>query len=166
MRSRYVRGITIRPLRNGDVGTVAAFFSRLGGASRARRFCGAKPRLSGADLALLARVDATHHVLVAYVGDDPSPAGIARLVRDGATGEIAFEVVDHLQGRGIGSLLAHELAADARAAGIARLVATVCGDNEPAVSLLRRLTRSLEVRWQGGEREFVLSLVEPSATTP
>ena len=166
MRSRYVRGITIRPLRNGDVETVAAVFSELGSASRARRFCGAKPKLSDADLALLARVDATHHVLVAYAGDDPAPAGIARLVRDGSTGEIAFEVVDRLQGRGIGSLLAHELAADARAAGITRLVATVCGDNEAAVSVLRRLARSLEVRWQGGEREFVLPLVEPSATTP
>ena len=164
MRTRYIRGITIRPLRNGDVDTVAAVFRRLGGASRARRFCAAKPRLSEADLALLARVDATHHVLVAYVGDDPAPAGIARLVRDGVTGEIAFEVADDLQGRGIGSVLAHELAADARAAGISRLVATVCGDNPPAVSLLRRVARSLDVRWRGGEREFVLSLVEPSAT--
>ena len=161
MRSRYIRGITIRPLRNGDVETVAALFSRLGSVSRARRFCGAKPRLSDADLALLARVDETHHVLVAYVGGDPAPAGIARLVRDGLTGEIAFEVADGLQGRGIGSVLAHELATDARAAGITRLVATVCGDNRPAVSLLRRLTRSLEVRWRGGEREFVLSLAEP-----
>ena len=166
MRSRYVRGITIRPLRNGDVETVAAVFSELGSASRARRFCGAKPKLSDADLALLARVDATHHVLVAYAGEHPAPAGIARLVRDGSTGEIAFEVADRLQGRGIGSVLAYELAADARAAGIARLVATVCGDNGPAVSLLHRLARSLEVRWRGGEREFVLSLVEPSATTP
>jgi ribosomal protein S18 acetylase RimI-like enzyme len=162
MHARFVRGVTIRPLRNGDTRTVAALFERLGSTSRQRRFCGAKPRLSAAELDALARVDETHHVLVAYLDGDVVPAGIVRLVRGGATGEIAFEVADELQGRGIGSLLARELAADARAAGITQLVATVCGDNEPVVSLLRRLTRSLDVRWHGGEREFVVSLVEPS----
>jgi GNAT superfamily N-acetyltransferase len=162
MQARYVRGLTIRPLRNGDTGTIAAVFARLGSASRQRRFCGAKPRLSDDDLAALARVDETHHVLVAYVPGDAAPAGIARLVRDGTTGEIAFEVADTLQGRGIGSVLARELAADARAAGITRLLATVCGDNRPVVSLLGRLAKSLDVRWHEGEREFVLSLVEPA----
>jgi ribosomal protein S18 acetylase RimI-like enzyme len=162
MQARYVRGLTIRPLRNGDTATVAALFARLGSASRQRRFCGAKPRLSDGDLAALARVDESHHVLVAHVHDDPSPVGIARLVRDGATGEIAFEVADALQGRGIGSVLARELAADARAAGITHLVATVCGDNQPVVSLLRRVAQSFDVRRHDGEREFVVSLVEPS----
>ena len=161
MQARHVRGLTIRPLRNGDTETIAAVFARLGSASRQRRFCGAKPRLSDDDLALLARVDETHHVLVAYVPGDPAPAGIARLVRIGGTGEIAFEVADTLQGRGIGSLLARELAADARA-GITQLVATVCGDNRPVVSLLGRLAQSVDVRWNGGEREFVLDLVGPA----
>ena len=164
MQARYVRGLTIRPLRNGDTETISAVFARLGSTSRQRRFCGAKPRLSDDDLAALARVDETHHVLVAYVQGDAAPAGIARLVRDGATGEIALEVADTLQGRGIGSVLAQELAADARAAGITRLVATVCGDNQPVVSLLRRVAHTLDVRWHGGEREFVLSLVEPAAS--
>jgi ribosomal protein S18 acetylase RimI-like enzyme len=166
MQARYVDGLTIRPLGNGDTATVAALFARLGSDSRASRFCGAKPRLSDADLAALARVDETHHVLVAYAGRDAEPAGMARLVRAGGTGEIAFEVADELQGRGIGSVLARELAADARAAGITHLVATVCGDNQPVVSLLRRVARSLDVRWRGGEREFVVSLVEPSPTAP
>ena len=164
MQARYVRGLTIRPLRNGDTETVSAVFARLGSTSRQRRFCGAKPRLSDGDLAALARVDETHHVLVAYVDGASVPAGMARLVRDGATGEIAFEVADELQGQGIGSVLAQELAADARAAGIAQLVATVCGDNRPVVSLLRRVAQSLDVRWHDGEREFVLSLVEPTAS--
>jgi L-amino acid N-acyltransferase YncA len=163
MQSRYVSGLTIRPLRDGDTATVAALFARLGDSSRARRFCGAKPRLSDAELAALARVDANHHVLVAFRDGEHEPAGIARLVRDGAAGEVAFEVADDCQGRGIGSVLARELAADARAAGITELVATVCGDNPPIVSLLRRLAERLDVRWQGGEREFVLSLVEQPA---
>jgi GNAT superfamily N-acetyltransferase len=164
MQSRYVSGLTIRPLRDGDTATVGALFARLGDGSRAQRFCGAKPRLSDAELRALARVDADHHVLVAFRDGEPEPAGIARLVRDGAVGEVAFEVADACQGRGVGSVLARELAADARAAGITELVATVCGDNPPIVSLLRRVTDRLDVRWRGGEREFVLSLVERPAT--
>jgi GNAT superfamily N-acetyltransferase len=158
MHTRYVDGITIRPLRDGDTETVAAVFNRLGNRSRESRFCGAKPRLPEAELTALARVDGDRHVLVAYVDGDPEPAGIARLVRDGASAEIAFEVVDEHQGRGIGSVLADELAAVARASGIRELRATVCGDNPPVVSLLRRLASPLHVSWRGREREFVLAL--------
>ena len=73
MQTRYVDGLTIRPLRNGDTETVAVLFERLGARSRERRFCGAKPRLSDPELARLARVDASHHVLVGYVTAGPSP---------------------------------------------------------------------------------------------
>ena len=158
MPARYIHGVTIRGLRNGDTGTVAALFARLGPSSREKRFCGAKPRLSESELAALARVDENHHVLVGFLDGDPRPVAIARLVRTGTTAEIAFEVADEHQRRGIGSILARELAADARAAGIRELVATVCGDNPPAVSLLRLVADSMHVSWRGREREFVVGL--------
>lgn len=158
MHARYVDGITIRPLRDGDTVTVEDLFDRLGSLSRERRYCGAKPRLADPELAALSRVDADHHVLVAFVDGDPAPVGMARLVRTGRSAEIAFEVADEHQSRGIGSVLARELAADARAAGITELVATVCGDNAAVVSLLRRVAETLQVTWQGREREFVLGL--------
>jgi GNAT superfamily N-acetyltransferase len=158
MHTRYVEGVTIRPLWDGDTLTVAAVFERLGPRSRERRFCGAKPRILDTEFDALARVDADHHVLVAYVDGDVKPVGMARLVRVGDAAEIAFEVADAYQGKGVGSTLAHVLASDARAAGITRLVATVCGDNPPVVSLLRRIACSLHVTWQGGEREFVVGL--------
>ena len=158
MQTRHTDGLTIRLLRNGDTATVSALFERLGPRSRERRFCGAKPRLSADELRLLARVDAEHHVLVGYLDGDPEPVGIARLVRDGKSAEVAFEVADEYQGRGIGTILTRELAADARAARVTELVATVCGDNPPAVSLIARVAHSLRVRWQGGERELVATL--------
>jgi ribosomal protein S18 acetylase RimI-like enzyme len=158
MQSRYVNGLTIRPLRDGDTDTVAALFARLGERSRERRFCGAKPRLSDAELVHLARVDSDHHVLVGYLDGDSEPAGIARLVRSGDSAEIAFAVADDHQNRGVGSVLASELAADARAAGITHLVATVCGDNPRIVALLNRLGSRLDVSWRGREREFVVGL--------
>lgn len=158
MHARFVNGLTIRPLRDGDTDTVSALFARLSDRSRERRFCGAKPRLSDVELRNLARVDRNSHVLVAYVDGDPAPVGIARLVRDGSSAEIAFAVADDHQGRGAGSTLANELAADARAAGITQLTATICGDNPGMVALLRRLGSSLETRWLGREREFVVAL--------
>jgi ribosomal protein S18 acetylase RimI-like enzyme len=157
MQSRYVNGLTIRPLRDGDTKTVAALFARLGERSRERRFCGAKPRLSELELANLARVDRNHHVLVGYVDGDLEPVGIARLVRQETSAEIAFAVADSHQSRGVGSVLADELAADARAAGITHLTATVCGDNPRVVALLKRLG-ALDAVWRGRERELVVGL--------
>jgi ribosomal protein S18 acetylase RimI-like enzyme len=157
MQSRFVDGLTIRALRDGDTETVAALFARLGDRSRERRFCGAKPRLSDLELATLARVDRNRHVLVGYADGDPEPVGIARLVRDGDSAEIAFAVADDHQSRGVGSILASELAADARAAGITQLTATVCGDNPRVIALLDRLG-SLDMSWQGRERALVVGL--------
>ena len=158
MQSRYVDGVVIRPLRAGDRDTVLAVFGRLGPESRRRRFGGAKTQLTASELELLARVDAEHHVLVAYAEGDPRPAGLARLVRDGSTAEVAFEVADEQHGRGIGKALAQALAADARAAGIAELHATVACDNAPALSLLARVSRRLRATWLGAERRVVAAL--------
>jgi ribosomal protein S18 acetylase RimI-like enzyme len=158
MQARYVEGLTIRTLRHDDRKTVAALFARLGDGSRTKRFCGAKPQLTAGELAMLSRVDDDHHVLVGYVDGDPEPAAIARLVRDGDSAEVAFEVADVYQGRRIGTTLARVLAADARAAGIRHLVATVCGENDAMVSLLRRIGHSIRVTWLGRERELVVGL--------
>jgi ribosomal protein S18 acetylase RimI-like enzyme len=158
MHTRYIGGLRIRMLRDGDTDTVGALFARLGPNSREQRFCGAKPRLSDAELTALARVDRDHHVLVGYLDGDAQPAGMARLVRVGAAAEVAFEVADTYQGRGIGSILARELAADARASGIRELVATICGDNRRSVSLLKSIADSLQVSRCGPERTFVIGL--------
>jgi ribosomal protein S18 acetylase RimI-like enzyme len=141
----------VRPLRRGDTATISAMFERLGERSRRTRFNGPKPRLSSADLEQLAAADPNHHVLVAYTRGDARPAAIARLVRDGSTAEIAFEVADELQHRGIGSALTAELIADARAAGITEVTALVASDNPAALALLRRILTVLDVRFEGPE---------------
>ena len=79
-------------------------------------------------------------------------------MRDGATAEIAVTVADCYQGRGLGTTLVRALAADARAAGITRFVATVCGDNPSILAILRKLSGSLELTWHGAEREVVVAL--------
>jgi ribosomal protein S18 acetylase RimI-like enzyme len=158
MHTRFVDGVTVRPLRSGDAATVAALFARLGDDSRRRRFGGAKPRLSERELGVLARVDGSRHALVAYVDGDSRPAGIAHLARDGASAEVACAVADECQGRGVGRVLLDELAALARAAGIRELRATVCGDNPRVVALASRLAGASSGNWDCGELELVLAL--------
>jgi ribosomal protein S18 acetylase RimI-like enzyme len=143
--------LLVRPLRHGDVATVTAMFERLGERSRRARFNGPKPRLSTDELDQLASVDSTRHALVAYVEDDRRPVAIARLVRDGGSAEIAFEVADEYQQRGIGSALTRELIADARAAGLTEITALVSSDNPAAVALLRRILNVLDIRFEGPE---------------
>ncbi len=145
--------VTVRPLANGDTQVVTAVFDRLSDASRARRFHAAKPRLTDREAATLSQVGPTSHVLVAHVGADPLPAGLARLARDRSdpsTAEIAFEVADCYQRAGIGSLLVSMLLADARAAGIRRVDALVELSNRPALNLLQRILDHATSRFEDG----------------
>ena len=147
--------IVVRPLADGDVETVATVFGRLGAESRRRRFNGAKPCLSDAELGELARADATHHALVAHVLGDPRPAALAQLVRTSReTAEIAFVVADEHQHRGIGSALIGLLLDDARAAGIKEITALAGGENRAALALIRRSASILEIRLEGPEQSI------------
>jgi ribosomal protein S18 acetylase RimI-like enzyme len=143
--------ILVRPLRRGDTATVQAVFDRLGEESRRTRFNGPKLRLGAKELRWLATVGPSHHALVAWVDGDPEPVAIARLVRLGESAEIAFEVADAYQARGIGSALARLLVADAHAAGICEVTALVRSDNPAALAVLRRALGRLEVRVEGPE---------------
>jgi len=146
--------VFVRLLDDGDTVAVAALFERLGPESRQQRFLGAKPRLTSRELDSLTRVDADHHVLVAYVDGDERPAAMARIVRNTTNrtdGEIAFEVADPYQGFGIGTELVRLLLADARAAGIVRVDAFVQTSNRAALGLLRRVLGAPMIRVEGAE---------------
>jgi RimJ/RimL family protein N-acetyltransferase len=153
MNAEVIRGITVRPLRGGETGVVQAVFDRLGPRSRQLRFGGAKNVLLPQELEKLARVDGDHYVLVAWL--DGEPVGIARLVRDGSTADVAFAVVDELQGNGIGTVLGQRLAEDARAAGIVTLRATVSAENRASLAVLKRMTSGLKVQCAAGQLEVV-----------
>ena len=157
MHTRVVKprngpALIVRPLRHGDVATVLAVFGRLGERSRRARFNGPKPCLSPAELEQLAAVDSNHHALVGYVEGDPQPVAVAQLARPGRdSAELAFAVADDYQQRGIGSALAAELLADARAAGITQITALAASDNPAALALLRRTANVTDVRFEGPE---------------
>ena len=142
--------LVVRPLRDGDTATVAAVFGRLGAESRRFRFNGPKPCLPDAELRQLARMDGTHHALVAWIEGDSRPVAIAQRARTSrGSAEIAFAVADEHQHRGIGAALAAELVADARLVGITEITALTSPDNPAALALVKRIARVVDISFDG-----------------
>ena len=152
--------ILIRPIEATDMLRLSAALGRLSQETIHRRFLAAKPRLSTAELRYLTEIDGHDHIaLVATLADDPgSIVAVARCVRlrpasarglvtaslAADTAEFAIVVGDPVQGRGLGSLLARELAATARSAGIRRFSATMAEENLAVRRLIAHFTRTLE----------------------
>jgi ribosomal protein S18 acetylase RimI-like enzyme len=160
--------LIIRPLTRGDVDTVCAVFHRLSAHSRALRFGGAKPHLSELELARLADIGPDCHALVAHVEGDPRPVALARLVRDAndrESAELAGAVADEYQSLGVGSVLADLLAADARAAGIRYLSASVAAENTAALALVKRVADVIDSRYAGGVLELRAALLPTARAT-
>jgi acetyltransferase len=156
--------ILIRPIEPGDKARLSTALSRLSQRTIHRRFLSAKPKLSSAELRYLTEIDGHDHIaLVAFLAGDPdSIVAVARCVRmpDAPdTAEFAIVVGDPLQGRGIGSLLARELATAARSAGIRRFSATMADENVAVRRLIAHFTRTLERDESShGVREIVVEL--------
>jgi len=153
--------ILLRPLRCGEREPVLEVFAGLSERSRRLRFLGAKPRLPERDLELLVDVGRCGREAVAAVDAVTGRAvGLARFVRDkdAPEAEIAFEVVDEWQGRGIGRRLVAELARLAREQGILRLRADVDRSNAPALTLVRSLGDVVSQRPEGAAVQLVVRL--------
>jgi RimJ/RimL family protein N-acetyltransferase len=136
-------------------------FGRLSEASRTQRFLGPKPMLSDRDLARFTDVDQVNHVALAAIDRvDGSIVGVARYIRSSSQpelAEVACEIVDEWQGRGLGRKLAASLIQRARCSSIQRLTASSFSDNLPALALLRRFGFATVKRTVGvSELELVL----------
>jgi RimJ/RimL family protein N-acetyltransferase len=156
--------ILLRPIEAGDKARLSVALGRLSRETIRRRFFAAKPRFTSGELRYLTEVDGHNHLALVALpeGDPDSIIAVARCVRlpDAPdTAEFAIVVGDAFQGRGLGTLLARELTAAARAAGIRRFAATMLGDNDAIRRLMRTITAHLEVdRIDHGVREVVVDL--------
>jgi RimJ/RimL family protein N-acetyltransferase len=144
VRLRSGREVAIRPIRSDDAGRLEASHALLSPDTRYRRFLGAKPHLTDAELRYLTEVDGRDHVaLIATAVDDPELIlGVGRFIRDAddpSTAEFAIVVGDPYQGEGLGTELITRLADAAIERDISRFTATVLADNEPVHRLFLRL---------------------------
>lgn len=127
----------LRPISPDDSGGVQEFHSHQSPQSVYFRFFAAMPRLSSRDLQRFTRVDHVDRVaLVATVSG--RIVGIARYDRLGSgAAEVAFNIADGHQGRGLASALLEHLAAAARERGVHRFVAEVLPDNRRMIGVFR-----------------------------
>jgi len=133
----------VRPIRPSDAEALQAFHVAQSERSTYLRFFAHLERLSDRDLHRLVTVDHdTRVALVATTDDDAPPGyriiGVARYDRlDDDEAEVAFNVADAHQGRGVGSVLLEHLAAAARERGVRRFVAEVLPQNGRMISVFR-----------------------------
>ncbi|GEL93786.1 bifunctional acetate--CoA ligase family protein/GNAT family N-acetyltransferase [Cellulomonas composti] len=132
----------VRPIRPSDADALQAFHVAQSERSTYLRFFAHLERLSDRDLARLVTVDHQDRVaLVATVQDDEGVEriiGVARFDRVGGDeAEVAFNVADAHQGRGVGSVLLEHLAAAARERGVRRFVAEVLPQNGRMIAVFR-----------------------------
>ncbi|GLZ45689.1 hypothetical protein Acsp06_18740 [Actinomycetospora sp. NBRC 106375] len=153
--------VTLRELGPGETGVLDTVFAGLSDQSRYLRFHGATPRLTGAVRRTLAAVDGRRHIAVAAFGPDGEPVGIARLISVGLRdAELAIEVVDAWQGRGVGRRLLTAVAARGREERYSRLVADVLTENTGMRALLASVLPILSVETDGSETTLVADLTD------
>ncbi len=136
----------VRPLRPGEVDTLHRVFARLSARSVYLRFHTGMPHLSpSAATRLAAVVPGVHEAFVAE--RDGTALGVSRWIRypgvEGAA-ELAVEVVDAEQGRGVGSLLVRAAARAAAAAGVRDVLVHVHPDNARVLGWVQRAGGVLE----------------------
>ncbi|AKT52019.1 bifunctional acetate--CoA ligase family protein/GNAT family N-acetyltransferase [Arsenicicoccus sp. oral taxon 190] len=119
----------LRPIRPSDRALIQAFHAKQSPESIYLRFFAPIKEISAKDLTRFTEVDQVDRVaLVATVRDDI--IGIGRYdVVDPGVAEVAFNISDHYQGKGIGSVLLEHLAAIGQELGIEEFVADVLPQN-------------------------------------
>lgn len=128
----------VRPITPDDADALQAFHVRQSEESIYLRFFAPIKRLSDRDLKRFTNVDYRERVaLVATLGDDI--IGIGRYDRlggpDAPSAEVAFNISDHHQGKGIGSVMLEHLAAIGAEAGVERFVAEVLPQNRKMIQV-------------------------------
>jgi acyl-CoA synthetase (NDP forming)/RimJ/RimL family protein N-acetyltransferase len=132
----------VRPIRPDDSDALQAFHIGQSERSTYLRFFAPLARLPERDLARLVTVDHVDRVALVAVaaGLDGTEQiiGVARYDRIGADeAEVAFNVSDAHQGRGLGSVLLEHLAAAARERGVRRFVAEVLPQNGRMIAVFK-----------------------------
>ena len=143
--------VVVRGLELSDRDFVASILEQLGWQSRIQRFLAPRPILSERDLSTITSVDGFDRGgTIAFAGS--SPIGAAHYVRTAApeVAEIAVEVVDDWQRRGVGRSLLAELRVSALRAGCRRLEWFAFESNGTVAALARDLLDCRSTRVGGG----------------
>jgi RimJ/RimL family protein N-acetyltransferase len=132
--------VHVRPLNHDEGALLDAVFAELSPQSRYLRFHSPVRQLTAATRRALLDVDGRDHVAVVAISPQGDAIGIARIIRNASRShdaEVAFEVVDAWQGRGVGRGLLTAIVGAAGRIGLSRVHARVLTENAAALALLR-----------------------------
>ena len=150
----------IRPIRPEDADALQRMHVAQSPESIYFRFFAPVPRLGEKDLYRFTHVD--HHNRVALVlvqGEEIRAVGRFDVVAPGEA-EVAFNVADTEQGRGLGSVLLEHLAAAARELGVTRFVADVLPANARMVRVFSDAGYEVRQRLEDGVLSISFSIEE------
>lgn len=147
----------LRPITPADADALHRFHEAQSDESIYLRFFAPIKRLSNKEVHRFANVDYQERVaLVLTAGEDL--VGIARFDRlDGVAGhtaEVAFNVSDRFQGRGVGSVLLEHIAAIGQEEGVERFVADVLPQNRKMLSVFKDAGYEVTHRFDDGVVEL------------
>ncbi|WP_026545757.1 bifunctional GNAT family N-acetyltransferase/acetate--CoA ligase family protein [Arthrobacter sp. 35/47] len=145
----------LRPISPDDADAVQAFHMRQSQNSIYLRFFTYKSSLSEKELRRFTEVD--HVGRVAFVvtrGQDIIGIGRYDRLDNPDEAEVAFNVSDAYQGRGLGSILLEHLAAAARENGIRRFTAEVLPENRKMITVFAEAGYEVERRFDDGVVEL------------
>ena len=151
--------VVLRAIEPSDREAYLEFHRGLSDESRYLRYFSARRRLPENEVLHYLDVDQRDHAgIVALV--DGALVGHALYDRNesGADAEVALEVSDTFQGRGVGTLMLEELAKLARQMGITRLLAHVLPGNRRMLTVFRDLGFAERATFEDGVLRVALDL--------
>lgn len=143
----------VRPIRPDDVELLKEFHDRQSDESIYLRFFAPLKHLSDREATRFANVDYVQRVaLIVEAGG--RMVGVARYDRltgpDGPRAEVAFNIADDFQGRGVGSVLLEHLAEIGAEAGVEEFVADVLPQNHKMMSVFTDAGFAVQRRFDDG----------------
>lgn len=151
----------LRPIRPDDADTLQAFHQRQSNDSRYYRYFSPKPELSETELTRFTNVDFVDRA--AFVVEDRGEfIGWASYERwkNRGDAEVAFQVDDQHQGKGVATLLLEHLAAVARENGIEQFTAQTLADNRGMLAVFAKAGWPLHRRFDSGVIDVDFPLVD------
>jgi acyl-CoA synthetase (NDP forming)/GNAT superfamily N-acetyltransferase len=143
--------VHVRATSAADTEAIVAFHERQSRDSNYKRYFSHHPKLSAADIKRFTESDFVSKGVLAAV-DGTMLIGIGGWYRwpDRADADVAFQVDDAHQRRGLATVLLEHLAASAKAAGIVRFTAETFTDNTGMLSVFTRAGWPVQRRFASG----------------
>ena len=167
-RARLVRSakrsstarLRVRALEPTDIDRLADLYDGLSPRSRFLRFMSPIQRLPDSAVEHLANIDHDRHEAIGAFdrGGLVASAHWFRSQHHPGRADLAIEVTDHYQRRGVGSRLLRLLGRRARAQGIVEFGATILAENTAAIALLRATGWPLASTCDGAELTVAMAI--------